>query len=407
MKLSDKLKYYLEYPLNPDKRSELESMFNDDIYPPLVVMGVVIMAFEALMIITVLFQGGPGFNTRSQIYFILYIALFCLTALFFFTMTCLRRKKENNTSLQINLTYGYSFLLCAWSCFLTLLDQHSGPNLNVYSYVLMAMAVFSMMRPWQSILLFGGGFLLFNGLAIAFQENPLFFSGPLNANNLIINSLFITILTIFISITLYRYRVMKKHDSIVIQKQYDQISAINQKLNDLAMTDQLTGMGNRRFLEEKMNELQNQDSLAYTNAVGIMLDIDFFKQYNDNYGHQAGDTCLKDIAKIMKAFAKKEHAFLVRYGGEEFFLCLTDCTNPTEKAEALRLEIVRQQLVRDDQPIGCVTVSIGVDVEERMALKQIGQDGFLRNCDHALYEAKNSGRNRVCIYEHDSFHISG
>lgn len=139
---------------------------------------------------------------------------------------------------------------------------------------------------------------------------------------------------------------------------------------------------------------------SYQQVAGILLDIDFFKQYNDNYGHQKGDSCLKEISAIMHKFSEKEHGFLVRYGGEEFFLCIPDCDNALEKAEELRKEIILQHLVRDDMEIGCVTVSIGVDVETD--LLPIGQDGFLRRCDKALYEAKNTGRNKVCIYSSNS-----
>lgn len=399
MQSRNRMRTYIEYLLRPGDKEVIELMFAEDMYPANVRMGCVILAFEALMITVSLVRAGSVAGIRSQIYFAMYVALFLITLGFLCLLVGLHRHKPESVSRQINLAFGYSIFLCAWSCIITLLDQHSGTNLNVYCYMFMAMAVFSMLRPCQSIVMFGSGFLALNGLAQVLQNNPVFFRAPLNTYSLLLNSLFVTLLTIIISITLYRYRIIKKHDRMLIERQYDKISEINQKLNDLAMTDQLTKVGNRRFLDEKMQELQREEGNREKTgiATGMMLDIDFFKQYNDNYGHQAGDVCLKKIAEIMRDFAEDEDGFVVRYGGEEFFLCLPSCQNPLEKAEELRQKIVDRKLVRGDLPWGHVTVSIGVDVEQDWTV--IGQDGFLRRCDEALYDAKNTGRNKVCLYQ--------
>lgn len=373
-------------------KAEVESIFEDDMYGVLFKMGWVIMGFEAMMILSVLLRGGPWPTVRSYFYFGLYVGLFLVTGMFIALLVWLQRKGRGSTAMQINLAFGYSVVLCVWSCFLTLLDQHSGTNLNVFSYILMAMAVFCMFRPWQSILLFGGGFLLLNVLAFVFQESPVFFQSPRNGDSLFVNGLFITLLAIITSVTLYNYRISKKRDQALIQRQYDQISAINQQLNDLAKIDQLTGTGNRRFLEERMQQLGEGP------VAGIMLDIDFFKQYNDKYGHQAGDACLRTLGELLRRFAQQEGGFPVRYGGEEFFLCLPGCRDVAEKAEALRSEVEDCGFARDDLPCGYVTVSVGADVEENW--RSIGQDEFLCRCDEALYEAKNAGRNRVRLYQH-------
>lgn len=399
MNLCAKFNAYIKKLAVTKDKSELETMFADDMYHMHVKMGWVILVFESTMILLTLLRGGSFSSIRGKIYFYLYLLLFCVTGLFLISLVCFRKYKSQHISWQMNLSSSFAGFLCLWGCAITLLDQHSGSNLNVYCYLLMATAVFCFLKPWQSLLLYTSVFLLFNCFAAILQDNPIFFGAPLNANNLIINSSFITILTIIISIMLYRYRVMKKHDTLLIQKQYEQIQNINHKLNTLAMTDQLTGIGNRRYLEEQMQNMLESPS-SYQQVAGILLDIDFFKQYNDNYGHQKGDSCLKEISAIMHKFSEKEHGFLVRYGGEEFFLCIPDCDNALEKAEELRKEIILQHLVRDDMEIGCVTVSIGVDVETD--LLPIGQDGFLRRCDKALYEAKNTGRNKVCIYSSNS-----
>lgn len=381
---------------NLGSKSEIEAMFIEDMYNTHVGMGAVVMAFEGLMIFSSLLQGGPGTDLRRQIYFCLYLSLFIITSVLMGALIYLHRKKTEKIQLQINASFLYAICLCVWSCFVTLLDQRSGPNITVYSYVLMAVAVFCMVKPWQSLLLFGGSFVLLNSLAQLLNGNPVFFSAPLKTYNFMLNSFFTTILTIIFAITIYRYRVIKKHDRMVIQQQYDHIRMMNQQLNDLAMTDQLTGVGNRRFLDEHMQQLAQSSDKSRFSLTGMMLDIDFFKQYNDHYGHQAGDKCLQDLSQILQQFAQQHEAFVVRYGGEEFFLCLPGCTNAMQKADTLRKAIIDRNLVRSDQHSGCVTVSIGLSIEQDWRV--LGQDGLLRHCDQALYEAKKAGRNTVRLY---------
>ena len=135
-----------------------------------------------------------------------------------------------------------------------------------------------------------------------------------------------------------------------------------------------------------------------TLAAGLMVDIDFFKQYNDTYGHVAGDSCLKSIADDIQVFIRDKNACAVRYGGEEFFICLFQCEarEAWAEAEKLRQSIQDSGFRRDDVPLGCVTVSIGVSVLENW---QTDMELLIRRADVALYAAKSNGRNRVMAYE--------
>lgn len=122
-------------------------------------------------------------------------------------------------------------------------------------------------------------------------------NGTNNLLNNIVNSLFITILSNFISIRLYRNKVMSYYDRIFIRRQYQEILEANHRLSILAMTDELTKMWNRRYLEEVVREILHKPEISGDYVAGLMIDIDFFKLYNDEYGHQAGDECLKEVAK--------------------------------------------------------------------------------------------------------------
>jgi two-component system cell cycle response regulator len=168
----------------------------------------------------------------------------------------------------------------------------------------------------------------------------------------------------------------------------NQLKALNQKLQSLAVTDGLTGLRNHRAFQDYLEEqfqvaMRNKQPLAM-----ILMDVDHFKQYNDTYGHQAGDEVLRQVAQILSAHVR-EGDFVARYGGEEFVIVLprTDLESAVAVAERLR-EAVQSAEWR----LRPVTGSFGVacirpDMETRQEL--------IEAADQALYQAKKNGRNRV------------
>jgi len=170
-----------------------------------------------------------------------------------------------------------------------------------------------------------------------------------------------------------------------------QLRALNQKLQNLADTDGLTGVYNHRAFQEYL-EKQFQNALQRGLPLSlILLDVDHFKQYNDTFGHQAGDEVLRSVAQILREQVR-DRDFVARYGGEEFAIVLpdTDCERAVAVAERLRQAI--EQAAWRRRP---VTASIGVaslrpDMESRKEL--------IEAADQALYQAKRSGRNRVEVW---------
>ena len=147
----------------------------------------------------------------------------------------------------------------------------------------------------------------------------------------------------------------------------------------------------------KQSELELSRAIRYDNALSIfMIDIDFFKQVNDNHGHKMGDTVLKEFAEVCGNMLR-DVDIVGRIGGEEFAILLpeTDKNEAAEVAERLRNAIANAQvpLSTGDQSLH-FTVSIG---EASLASKDDNLDELLNLADKALYEAKNSGRNRVCV----------
>jgi diguanylate cyclase (GGDEF)-like protein/PAS domain S-box-containing protein len=173
-------------------------------------------------------------------------------------------------------------------------------------------------------------------------------------------------------------------------------AAANEKLRELAMADSLTGLPNRRHFDSVF-EIEFRRAVRERTALGlVMVDIDYFKAYNDIYGHPAGDECLRRIAAAIAAVPQRPADLAARYGGEELVLLLPGATLAGAEFVAQRLvEAVRALEIAHDGGPGLVTVSCGVAVFEpgRHPAEPLA---LLQRADRALYKAKHSGRDRVC-----------
>jgi len=170
----------------------------------------------------------------------------------------------------------------------------------------------------------------------------------------------------------------------------------NRLLNDIAERDGLSGLYNRRMFDNLTTRLwlqaqRNQDALQV-----ILVDIDQFKAYNDLYGHQAGDTCIRRVASIIARAAKRPFDFCARYGGEEFALVLyaPSGNDPTAVPEQIRRDILALDIPHANADgTRMLTVSIGSATAQSNTKRSLA--GLIQTADEALYRAKKLGRNRV------------
>lgn len=167
-------------------------------------------------------------------------------------------------------------------------------------------------------------------------------------------------------------------------------------LENLSSLDGLTGIPNRRRFDEVI-ELEWRRSLRTEMPLSvIMLDIDFFKKYNDNYGHAAGDDCLRNVAALLAKTVKRPHDFVGRYGGEEFVVVLpeTDYDGAQGIAKNIHDAINELKLTHEHSDVAdYVTVSVGVATTVPDKIKTFGK--LVETADSMLYRAKRGGRNRV------------
>ena len=167
-----------------------------------------------------------------------------------------------------------------------------------------------------------------------------------------------------------------------------------EKINNIAVKDALTGVYNRRYINEKlpidlMTAVASDISLSV-----IMIDIDHYKKVNDNYGHLVGDTVLKILAETIQSCIKRETDWVARYGGEEFFICLPGAQLPkaVEIAENIRKTIEGRMIKIGTEEIR-VTASFGVCSNKYTKSNTI--EDVIDEADKKMYQAKRNGRNRV------------
>ena len=181
-----------------------------------------------------------------------------------------------------------------------------------------------------------------------------------------------------------------------LQRSNQELFADRATLQNESRTDSLTGLANRRRLEETLEEEWGRCRRARAILSCVMLDIDHFKRFNDRYGHDGGDECLRRIARVLTGNLRRAGDLVARYGGEEFMLLLpnTDCAGALVVAEQLREAVARERIPHEDSPTAPhVTISLG-------AASVVPDDGVLvqelpKAADLALYEAKRLGRDRV------------
>jgi diguanylate cyclase (GGDEF)-like protein len=174
----------------------------------------------------------------------------------------------------------------------------------------------------------------------------------------------------------------------------DALARANQRLEQLAITDALTGLPNRRRLDEVLDTEWNRALRPKTPLAVAIIDIDHFKLYNDHYGHPAGDRCLHQVAAAL-AGNVRETDFVARYGGEEFCLVMPDTHIAGAVIAAERVRIAVNELAEPHQAStnGFVTISIGVASVTPTTYDTL--EDLIRHADTHLYEAKRGGRNRT------------
>jgi diguanylate cyclase (GGDEF)-like protein len=175
-----------------------------------------------------------------------------------------------------------------------------------------------------------------------------------------------------------------------LERSNQRLETLNTQLEEQATTDSMTGLANRRMFHDALHSRISQAIRHHQPLTLLMLDVDFFKSYNDAYGHQAGDVVLQKVAELLNA-ATRAGDVCARYGGEEFAIILSYTEPPTALVVAER---IRQSIENFGFPNRSITISIGLAC---LHSNITGSESFIAEADAALYMAKEQGRNRVVV----------
>lgn len=371
---------------------EYEIRYNRDLtksmYKPLLLAVVTVLLLVMSAVCFGIFF--PDFFGRSGYVFGLlkiHLTFAFVTLAFLFLSIGLRRRLLTSPALYIALCNAYAGAACLWASVFASYANYSSAMYTAFITVILSVAMVSLYKPLTAVIAFTVNY-------IAYVSLLMYFLPEIHTESItqIYNAGVVSLLGIIIAIAFYRFRTRTFCDRQTIAEQLEEISSINRQLQQLVHIDNLTGLFNRRYYEEILTEeLQN----AAHGVCCMMLDIDYFKRYNDHFGHPMGDDCLRTVAKIIQETISSASGTGVRYGGEEFFVFLQTDTpeNALELAQLVCKSIEERYIPHPDSPFGKVTISCGMAYVPKGS--GLSLHAITKKADEALYQAKESGRARV------------
>lgn len=294
---------------------------------------------------------------------------------------------------------GISFItsILLWCAGISLLDQLSSGQIIVYTVAIIAIAVTPFFEPLTLLLIYLSIQALFIFLLPHFQKSiGILFGNYINSTTFIIISWAISCMRYKNQVAVFNNRKLIQHNSDELERMNKELAEANQKLEKLSQTDSLTGIFNRFVFDTKLKDEWDRCKRNFVQLSLIMIDIDFFKAFNDHYGHQAGDDCLKRVSLALSSCAKRSSDIVARYGGEEFAVILTYMNKESvlEFAENLKENVERLAIPHMYSSISeHITISLGVHTVIPSNASSIEE--FIGTADKALYEAKKARNNIV------------
>jgi diguanylate cyclase (GGDEF)-like protein len=356
-----------------------------------------ILLETVMLIISFIVKKDIFHDWVDMIYIAMYLLM--LTAMILFLLIFIRLDKniaENGARISVIGIIFSSFILW-WCAGISVIDQLSSGQITVYTVAILSISAAPIFNPLTLLRIYMPCHLMFIGALLYFSDifDNTFFNST--------NSTTFIIISMAISYMRYKNRVEDFNNKKIIEKNTRDLKELNRKLEEAnqklekrTQTDSLTGIFNRSVFDITIKSEWNRCRHLQEHLSLIMIDIDFFKTYNDTLGHQAGDDCLKMVAEVLTDCMSLSSNIVTRYGGEEFAVILpyTDKKNACEIAEKLRSSVEKLKISHPHSSISkFVTISSGVCTvipDEHLLIHD-----FIHTADKALYESKRGNRNKV------------
>lgn len=319
-----------------------------------------------------------NYGDYLHIYRIFYSVLLVYSSIYLLCITHpVIRKKISYTFVE-NWLVVSGFLLLMWAMGITLLDHMRGVNNFTYFFMLMAFASVTVISPRRSFLIYFGSHFLYLILhPVVGLSGDQLVSNILNATTVVLTSWMIN--TIFYK---YHHKDFMKQQKIIEQQK---------ALERLSSRDPLTNLYNRRNLDRKLLEYYDQAQKSKTLLTVLMVDIDYYKGYNDSYGHVKGDKIIQIVAEYIKQIVREHGGYACRYGGDEICMIFSQLRENQledvieELHEALRSEAIENKASRVSE---YVTISIGAYA--KVPEVHMNPMDFIAKADEDLYDEKES-----------------
>jgi len=315
------------------------------------------------------------------------------------------KKIQASQTINKRSVFAFQFIFISyilfWGGAISIVDQISTGEITIYCVASMSMALMPYLKPKWSLIIYMYIHIIF--IACLFcvkQSNLLLFTNVFYSSICVVLSFIISTILFNSKLNDFRNKRLIEHKNIELNKINRELIEVNSNLEELSCTDCLTGIANRRKFEDFISFEWDKCKNNLSPLSAIMIDVDFFKLFNDNYGHQSGDYCLKKIGETLSNHLSANHGIVARYGGEEFIIVLEGLskTSALIEAEKIRKSVEALSIPHDFSPVSnYVTISLGVSSlipSEDSSIKIL-----IEKADMALYKAKKKNRNRAIVYE--------
>ncbi|MDR2088438.1 MAG: GGDEF domain-containing protein [Clostridiales Family XIII bacterium] len=334
------------------------------------------------------FDAAGGLPVDIAYYVVLSLATLLMGLLFWFLFARARKKRISGHSARI-LVNVFLYLYCAIQLVFCTFNILSGGGVNSYIIAVLILSMVPVIHPLQSLIGIGASFVYVCAAMYSVRDISQTWNSIVLTDTWT-NLIIIIGLSVCGSVFLYDMYVSNFLQSVRLEKS-------NRELTVMANTDQMTGVANRRAFTRSFDDLWQQAVKDKRRLAVAIADIDFFKSYNDAFGHLEGDKCLMQVANCLQRSFRRASDIVSRYGGEEFLVVFEaeseeDCMladKARENLQAMRIPSART----DVSPY--VSISVGVCFVRPAADTPTGE--ALRAADDALYESKRGGRNRTTV----------
>jgi len=360
----------------------------------------VFIAMEVvILLVTLTLKSNSMQTVHGRGYIMMYLGMILAMSVFLGVFAYLRKNVPvHRKAIQITGICFLGFIL-SWCAEISLLDQKFSGQIMVYIFAVIAVAVVPLFKPRIMLLIYLPIQSAFVILLIHSQRGNEFpYGNVVNSTTFVIMAWAISSMRYHSYLSLVNSQRLVQEKNLQLEKLNLELQEANKKLEKRSQTDGLTGLLNRSAFDRILRVEWDRCKRYRMPLSLVMVDIDMFKAFNDTYGHQVGDRCIRDVTKILACSARRAADSVARYGGEEFAVILPcmESGKAAELAELMRKRVEALEIPHAASYVSThVTISLGV--YSSFLPDDLTVETFIRNSDIALYKSKEL-RNQVTVY---------